>query len=322
MSMLYTEPKKRTTKKQTKAKSPKKTGNTPKRKPKAQPKAQPVKTQEQKDLEAVLRRMVRKPEAQRNKDIRAFQKSILNIMDGLKSRIYDDANLHNLFVSAPGSGKKLFTNYSLYNESKEEFTKRYLIEPLLKTLGYDDIAYQTSIGSNNKESDYCLILHGDKRVSERVLIVVEAKSMLEPLRKHRDQIIEYLQSFNSKSLFAPYIGILTDGLTWELYALLEDGHGVLWWSLNIQPIFDWAFNKADGQNPSFPEGTYRKFMTVFNKENIQLFGKCLSRNVPFMMPDDDGNPVPITRIKDKEPVKRITITYIPLDGLVSYSREL
>ena len=312
-------------------KNPKKRGSSPKKSqsPKKRTKSAPKTvhtvrmTAEQQALEKSFRNMVQKPEAQRAKDQKAFQRTVLNILGVLKSRIVDEADLHDLFVAAPGSSKRLFSNYSLYKENKEEFTKRYLIEPLLKTLGYDDIAYQTAIGANGKKSDYILILDGDTRAGDRTVVVVEAKPMLEPLEKHREQIDYYLNRFNSKSLFTPYIGILTDGLTWELHALDESGKGIRYWRLNIQPILDWAFNKEDGQDPEFPVNTYRRFMTVFGRNNIQLYGNCLRYQVPFKMLDNNGKLVDMSTVLDEKPVKRKTRTNIHSERIfISCSRSL
>ena len=238
----------------------------------------------------------------RNRRMKVFQQCLLGIVDSMEKRIQNKTNLHDLFYANPGSFAQMSSTYSIYGEKGEEFTKRYVIEPLLKALGYDDIAYETKLGTNHIAADYALILdRTGTKGRGRGAVVVEAKSMYKTDGKKRGkvQLDKYLVEFNGKSVHRPYIGILTDGQDWMMRVLNSNGT-IKSWSLNIQQLLRWAYHESIGESRPFPRSTYRKFMNVFGNGNIQNYGNCLYYGIAFRIPDEKGNIVGIDDLpKDK-----------------------
>lgn len=239
-----------------------------------------------------------------DREVREFKVVLARIIDKMADRIGNETALNNLFTGKHGSSSKLTQNHSIYRENPEELTKRLLIEPLLLLLGYEDIAYETSTGANRKNCDYGLILDGEKEPCERTVILVEAKPMLLGLnREIRGQLDGYLTDFNATSIYTPYFGILTDGLIWELHSLKKDGKTVVTYRVDIQPFMMWGLLKSEGKRPEFPMATYRKFRTIFKKNNIQTYANCLRFGVQMTMPDINGKIVPVDSIEE-ESVRR------------------
>ena len=101
-------------------------------------------------------------------------------------------------------------------QASEALTRLALIQPVLRTLGWDTEdpslvlpEYPVSRGY----ADYVLLKADGKPAA-----VIEAKKLGEPLRNHRDQMVNYA---NSSGI--PY-ACLTDGDHWELYEVFVAKH--------------------------------------------------------------------------------------------------
>ena len=102
--------------------------------------------------------------------------------------------------------------------STEEATKTSLIMPFFSLLGYDIFnplefvpEFTADVGIKKGEKvDYAIILNGEPT------ILIEAKSVNEPLEKHDSQLFRYFGT--TKAKFA----ILTNGIDYKFYTDLEE----------------------------------------------------------------------------------------------------
>lgn len=100
----------------------------------------------------------------------------------------------------------------------EEATKTSLILPFFSLLGYDIFnplefvpEFSADFGIKKSEKvDYAIILN------EKPTILIEAKSINEPLEKHDSQLFKYFGASNAK------FGILTNGIQYKFYTDLEE----------------------------------------------------------------------------------------------------
>jgi len=306
MNLVANEPKKTAKKKVGQTAKNKKSGTVGKKQGSKEPRSNSNELNEIRVLKDNLKKMRLPTKTVQDREVREFKAVMDKITSNLSAHIGNGTVLNNLFTGEHGSSSKLAKNDSVYREKPEELTKRFVIEPLLKLLGYEDIAYETSIGANNKQCDYALILDKDKLLHEQTVIIVEAKAMLIGINREINvQLSDYLVGFNSKSIFTPYFGILTDGLIWELHSLNEDRNTIKVWKVDLQPLLMWSLLRSQGDNPKFPMATYRKFRTVFRKENIQTYANCLRLGVKMTVPDQNNKFVHIDDVVD-EPVRRKT----------------
>ncbi len=249
-------------------------------------------------LETCLKSMKLEPKTKKAVKKKEFVKVLDNIVSRIEKRVTQDKNFHDIFFANKGSVTKLVSTYSLYGEDPEEFTIRYVTEPLLEFLGYDDIAYEPKLGTNRKKADLALILENDRPKDRPEIILVEGKSIGKDItaQKVRDQLKRYLSSNNKNSLYTPYMGILTDGLSWELHILKTDGTFGKPFIIDIQPLLRWSYLKRMGQEPTFPMTAYRRFINVLSRQNIKVYGDCLRYGVEIRVLDDKGKAIGIKEL--------------------------
>ncbi|HEX9744742.1 MAG TPA: topoisomerase DNA-binding C4 zinc finger domain-containing protein [bacterium] len=119
----------------------------------------------------------------------------------------------------------------LPNSYDEPATKSEFIDPILMSLGWDTYG-GSNVGREVKTgeglADYVLFTEDGEP-----LIVVEAKKLQTKLMNHTEQLAFYMSGLRTK------LGILTNGLDWEVYELKDYGHIMKILSLqNIYKIAD------------------------------------------------------------------------------------
>nr|WP_239256124.1 type I restriction endonuclease [Listeria ilorinensis] len=125
------------------------------------------------------------------------------------------------------------------NITTEEATKTSLIMPFFQILGYDVFnplefspEYVADVGIKKGEKvDYAILENGNP------LILIEAKSISEKLKKHDSQLFRYFGTTTAK------IGILTNGDEYRFYTDLEEPN-----KMDSTPFFSFYLSEfKDGQ---------------------------------------------------------------------------
>lgn len=145
-------------------------------------------------------------------DVRELTEVIQNCVRELRGRIRSDETLENL-LDPEKSPYVLRSEMSTVNQDPEPLTQEAIIEPLLRTLGYEELI--TEVGSAAPErdriADYAIQL--DDPLIESNQLLIEAEPMNKPLERRghgTDQVQEWLRRRDFNSDF----GIATDGLRW------------------------------------------------------------------------------------------------------------
>ncbi|MBC1473251.1 endonuclease [Listeria grandensis] len=135
----------------------------------------------------------------------------------------------------------------------EEATKTSLIMPFFQILGYDVFnpleftpEFIADVGIKKGEKvDYAILADG------KPLILIEAKSINEKLKKHDSQLFRYFGTTSAK------FGILTNGDEYRMYTDLEAPN-----KMDPTPFF--TFSLTDLQDVQIPE------IIKFHKENFDV----------------------------------------------------
>ncbi|MDA5108427.1 type I restriction endonuclease [Brevibacillus thermoruber] len=138
----------------------------------------------------------------------------------------------------------------------EEATKTSIIMPFFQVLNYDVFnpeeflpEFVADVGIKKGEKvDYAIMKNGEP------LILIEAKSIQEPLEKHDSQLFRYFGT--TKAKFA----ILTNGITYRFYTDLEEQN-----KMDATPFFE--FNLLDIRDNQISE-LYKFRRENFDIENI------------------------------------------------------
>ncbi len=170
--------------------------------------------------------------------------------DGIKNEYYPEIVM----------GKTLESKHLKTNQKPEEFTKQYLIKPLLSVLGYKenkDYNTETAIKThtNDKIPDFTLIVDNEK-------ILIEAK----PLRVDLEKIgVPQLKDYLDKKTAVENYGIVTNGLEWRLIRYMEGKKRFD--TINILSIED-AFYKLFGVKVENENQIINNFYSKLCKRNI------------------------------------------------------
>ena len=139
------------------------------------------------------------------------------------------------------------------NIATEEATKTSLIMPFFAGLGYDLFnptefvpEFTADVGIKKGEKvDYAIVLDG------KPMILVEAKSINEPLTKHDSQLFRYFGTTESK------FGILTNGKEYKFFTDLDEPN-----KMDLTPFLTVDITKI--KDSQFPE------LAKFHKDNFDV----------------------------------------------------
>lgn len=161
-----------------------------------------------------------------------------------------------------------------------------IIEPILDSLGWNLPNLNREKSCHSKKADYALYKDG------KCILVIEAKSIERGLNKdEQNQLLNYMDQLNSK------FGILTNGLIWQVYELVENENNnsiKKIRSINIMPK-----DEKDNEIDSFFKCLcYNSFNIQFNSEEKADDCESINWNKPFKI-EENGLPT----IEDETPTQ-------------------
>ncbi|SFR54860.1 Eco57I restriction-modification methylase domain-containing protein [Halorubrum sodomense] len=181
------------------------------------------------------------------KDEDAVIEAIAESIGRMRDQI-DDDDLDGILRStpAPYNFKSKYTTDQL---DPEPFTKARVIEPLLKTLGYDDYGYEAGDFSDTRgeQADYAISLRDVASVDSSRLLI-EAEPLNKPL-EDRGHGLDQVKSWLSQREFESDYGFATDGIRWIFVRYDADSytHNVIS-DVNLRPVFQRLHQNASTTN--------------------------------------------------------------------------
>ena len=190
------------------------------------------------------------------------------IFSNLKGSIKNKKDLDDLILY---NSRTLKTEDTIKNQKPEEYTKRIIIRPLLKVLGYEatDIGKESGqdLGTSKRWADYTLIIEGES-------VLVEAEALNKDLRAKNsgiDQVKEWILSKRTRTDF----GIATDGFLWVMVKFDENSMKMKKLkTVNLRPIFIEFIGQSRLKDET--ETILKEFYSLFSKKNIILAFKEIS----------------------------------------------
>lgn len=193
-----------------------------------------------------------------------------NVVRELRTNVESDDRLEDLL-----RGEDVLRGRdSIEQEDPEPLTKRLVIEPLFRELGYPDLSVEAGdfAEKRGQQADYSISLREvDSVESERLLVEAE------PLNKKLDQErhgIGQVKDWLGKRQFDSDFGIATDGLRWVLLRYDPDTYSFdTLADVNLQPLFVAAFENLTGRRASLSawlddEDLLADFLRVFQYDNF------------------------------------------------------
>lgn len=210
------------------------------------------------------------------------------ILQQLTKALLDDGHgtFYQSMVAETGTRNMLKSTMLVGLQDAEETTRKRIIDPLIRFLGWDpdeqgDVLMNTGCGVDSRRADYKLFIE----LHDRDFILVEA----EPLHKE----LYHGHAFKKKTSGIPqtrnylhYLkdidtAITTDGMYWHLVVKTK-GDTCRSVSANLLPLFKYADRRLSGDpNPEFPTACMFRFIRLFGRDRISDASDRLRRNEPI-----------------------------------------
>lgn len=189
-----------------------------------------------------------------------LKKEFENIFSNLKGSIKNKKDLHDLILN---DKRVLKTEDTKPNQKPEDYTKRIIVRPLLRILGYSDTDFgretEQDLDISQRWADYELIIGNDS-------VLVEAEPLNKDLRSKNSgiaQVKEWILNKQTKTDF----GIATDGFLWIMVKFDRNSMAIKELKLiNLRAIFLEFIGQTLLEDDK--DSTMKEFYSLFSKQSI------------------------------------------------------
>ncbi len=198
-----------------------------------------------------------------------------SIIRDLRNR-FDSDDLLEAVLRRESGKNGIKSSFSSNNQDPEPLTQETIIEPLLKSLGFEQWSREISSASNTREkiADYSIPIPNQQNIDSTQLLI-EAEPINKPL-ENRGHGIDQVESWLSKREFQTDFGFATDGIQWVFIRYDPDAysHDRIEW-IDLNDIFVKLFINQTGEQTQPLEAlnsteieTLRRFYRTFAYDNF------------------------------------------------------
>jgi len=185
--------------------------------------------------------------------------TLKEIYSNLERSIKNKKDLNDIILK---DNRNLETTDTLLNEKPEPYTRRIIIDPILKSLGYEssELAWDArqDLGDSKKWSDYTLTFKDDS-------VLVEAESLNKDLNQKNcgiDQVRIWISLKKTKTDF----GVATNGFLWVMVKFDNNTLQIkILKTIDLRPLF---IDLIGQKHFADKEKILQDFYASFSKENI------------------------------------------------------
>jgi len=193
-------------------------------------------------------------------------KELKSVCEGIFSNLKQSIeNKKELFAIIQSEKRELKSKDIVLHQKPEPFTKRIVIQPLLKALGFDIADYgkesEQKLSDSRRWADYTLKTEGED-------VLIEAEPLNKDLYAKKcgvEQVREWILSKKTKTNF----GIATDGFIWIMLKFDENTLKMRELkTINLRPVFLEFINQQLIEKKA--ESILKEFYSLLSKQSIIL----------------------------------------------------